>query len=416
MQKKCSSDTNCLMQYSKEIFEQFDKVYIVGYVLRELERNKHSQNEEKKYLSRRACRDIEANRDKVVYFVSENKYDMPECFDKDIVDNRIISNIRELCVKDNEIIALSNDILFKFTCESIGIVCEKFVNQNESDTDKYNGIREVFLTERDYVRVRDSEINQLDCFPNEYIIINNTTKDEQYLYMWNEQYLEEVKVKPITNKYLNTKDAVVHFDIYQKAFIHMLQNENVKIMITDSVYGAGKSYIMLHWALQQLGSNNNGRYNKMYFVKSDSVPEGRKPYPAIPGGILEKSEGILGILCDTTSEDSISEFMNRNSKIEVLPIQFAKSRSLQNSILFITEAQDFTPSEMERLLSRIGDDTVVLLDGSTRQIDNRYCKYRNGLTIASENFKNKSNAAQVNMIVDYRSEISKMVSEMDWHD
>ena len=415
MQKKCSSDTNCLMQYSKEIFEQFDKVYIVGYVLRELERNKHSQNEEKKYLSRRARRDIEANKDKVIYFVSENKYDMPDCFDKDIVDNKIISNIRELCVKDNEIIALSNDILFRFTCESIDIVCEKFGNL-DNNSEKYNGIREVFLTERDYVRVRDSEINQLDCFPNEYIIINNTTKDEQYLYMWNEQYLEEVKVKPITNKYLNTKDAVVHFDIYQKAFIHMLQNENVKIMITDSIYGAGKSYIMLHWALQQLGNNNNGRYNKMYFVKSDSPPDGRKPYPAIPGGILEKSEGILGVLCDTTSEDSISEFMNRNSKIEVLPIQFAKSRSLRNSILFITEAQDFTPSEMERLLSRIGDDTVVLLDGSTRQIDNRNCKYRNGLIVASENFKNKSNAAQVNMIVDYRSDISKMVSEMDWHD
>ena len=416
MQKKCSSDTNCLMQYSKEIFEQFDKIYIVGYVLRELERNKHSQNEEKKYLSRRACRDIEANRDKVVYFVSENKYDMPECFDKDIVDNRIISNMRELCVKDNEIIALSNDILFRFTCESIDIICEKFGNQSEDVSEKYNGIKEVFLTERDYVRVRDSEINQLDCFPNEYVIINNTTKDEQYLYMWNGEYLEEVKVKPITNKYLGTKDAVVHFDLYQKAFIHMLQNENVKIMITDSIYGAGKSYIMLHWALQQLGSNNNGRYSKMYFVKSDSPPDNRKPYPAIPGGILEKSEGILGVLCDTTSEDSISEFMNRNNKIEVLPIQFAKSRSLQNSILFITEAQDFTPSEMERLLSRIGDDTVVLLDGSTRQIDNRYCKYRNGLTIASENFKNKSNAAQVNMIVDYRSDISKMISEMDWHD
>ena len=416
MQKKCSSDTNCLMQYSKELFEQFDKVFIVGYVLRELERNKHSQNEEKKYLSRRACRDIEANRDKVVYFVSENKYDMPECFDKDIVDNRIISNIRELCAKDNEIIALSNDILFRFTCDSIDIPCEKFGSQSEDNSEKYNGIKEVFLTERDYVRVRDSEINQLDCFPNEYVIINNTTKDEQYLYMWNGEYLEEVKVKPITNKYLSTKDAVVPYDLYQKAFIHMLQNENVKIMITDSIYGAGKSYIMLHWALQQLGSNNNGRYNKMYFVKSDSPPDNRKPYPAIPGGILEKSEGILGVLCDTTSEDSISEFMNRNNKIEVLPIQFAKSRSLRNSILFITEAQDFTPSEMERLLSRIGEDTVVLLDGSTRQIDNRYCKHRNGLTVASENFRNKVISAQVNMVEDYRSEISKMVSEMNWHD
>jgi len=310
---------------------------------------------------------------------------------------------------------LTDDFNLYLKAKAVGIPCDLFEFKDNED-EKYNGIREVWLTDRDYINIRDSEINQLQLFPNEYVIINNTTKNEQYLYMWNEQYLEEVKVKPITNKYLNIKDAVVHLDIYQKAFIHMLQNENVRIMITDSIYGAGKTYIMLHWALQQLGSGNNGRYNKMYFVKSDSPPRNRKDYPAIPGGIIEKSEGLLGVLCDTTSEETTSDFMNRNSKIEVLPIQFAKSRSLQNSILFITEAQDFTPSEMERLISRIGEDTVVLIDGSTKQIDNRNCLYRNGLTVASNNFKDKAVAAQVNMQVDYRSEISKMVSSMDWSD
>jgi predicted ribonuclease YlaK len=71
---------------------------------------------------------------------------------------------------------------------------------------------------------------------------------------------------------------------------------------------------------------------------------------------------------------------------------------------------------MERLLSRIGENTVVLLDGSTQQIDNRNCFRRNGLTVASNNFKDKDVAAQVNLITDFRSEISKMVGEMDWTD
>jgi len=331
-------------------------------------------------------------------------------------DNFILGFAYQVWKADNKYIFLTDDFNLYIKAKAFNIPCDLFEFKEEDLFDKYNGIREVWLTDREYINIRDSEINQLDCYPNEYVIINNTTKEEQYLYVWNEQYLEEVKVKPITNKYIGTKDAVVHFDLYQKAFIHMLQNENVRICITDSGYGCGKTHLMLHWALQQLGSNNNGRYSKMYFVKSDSPPRNRKEYPAIPGGILEKSEGLLGVLCDATSEESISEFMNRNNKIEVLPIQFAKSRSLRNSILFVTEAQDFTPSEMERLLSRIGEDTVVLLDGSTRQIDNKYCKHRNGLTVASENFRNKSIAAQVNMIVDYRSEISKMVSEMDWHD
>jgi PhoH-like ATPase len=99
-----------------------------------------------------------------------------------------------------------------------------------------------------------------------------------------------------------------------------------------------------------------------------------------------------------------------------MPIQFAKGRSLNNAILMVNEAQDFTPSEMERLVSRIGENTVVLLDGSTKQIDNRNCFRKNGLTTAINNFKDKEIAAQVNLITDFRSEISRMVGEMDWSD
>jgi len=405
-------DTNVLLNPSFK-YEDYEFVKTSIITVEELDGLKKSL--EIGYKARDATRKLKEAKSKNAKVELYYDFSFENRFLQHKNDNYILGFAYQIWQDDNEFVFLTDDYALYIKAFAVGIPCDLFEFKDD-ESEKYNGIREIWLTDREYINIRDSEINQLDCFPNEYVIINNTTKNEQYLYVWNGEYLEEVKVKPITNKYLTSKDAVVPLDLYQKAFIHMLQNENVKIMITDSIYGAGKSYIMLHWALQQLGSNNNGRYNKMYFVKSDSPPDNRKPYPAIPGGILEKSEGILGVLCDTTSEDSIGEFMNRNNKIEVLPIQFAKSRSLRNSILFITEAQDFTPSEMERLISRIGEDTVVLLDGSTRQIDNKYCKHRNGLTVVSENFKNKSIAAQVNMIVDYRSEISKMVSEMDWHD
>ena len=193
----------------------------------------------------------------------------------------------------------------------------------------------------------------------------------------------------------------------------MLQNDNIKVKITDSRYGVGKSFLMIHWALHMLDKE---KVDKLYFVKSDSPPKNRREFPAIPGGIVEKTSPLLGVLCDATSEDNIMDILLRNNRLEILPIQFAKGRSLRNSILYINEAQDFTPSEMERLLSRISEGTFVLLDGSTSQIDNRYCLNRNGLSVVSNNFKDKYISAQVNMVEDYRSEISKMISDMDWND
>ena len=124
----------------------------------------------------------------------------------------------------------------------------------------------------------------------------------------------------------------------------------------------------------------------------------------------------MGVLCDTTNEDNLIDILLRNNKLKILPIQFVKGRSIKNSIIYINECQDFTPSEMERILSRIGEGSIALLDGSTKQIDNKNCANRNGLTVASNNYKSSKNAAQVNMVNDYRSEISKEVGEMDWFD
>lgn len=426
--QKVFCDTNVLMDYSKEIFDSFDKVQICGYVLQELDKHKNSPDPEKAYKARRAGRDIEKFEDnKVEYVIREGSYSLPLYLSEDIMDNKIISVFKELHINDNSIIALSNDLYFRRTCKLLGILCEKFKLDN-SDIETYTGIRETFVTEQEYDEIlEDCYRNLFNLHPNEYLIIHTTNKDRKYLHMWNGKYLEEVKARSISNSFLKgsskkkdkDKDEsgkILPLDIYQRAFIHMLQNDDVKIKITDSIYGAGKSFLMINWALQMAEKKKH----KIYFIKSDSPPKGRKEFPAIPGGIDEKCDPLLGVINDSvpTSDKSKSvvKQLIDDGKLEIVPIQFAKGRSLKNAIFYINEAQDFTPSEMERILSRLGEGSFALVDGSTQQIDNKFCTYRNGLTITSLNFRDKYNSAQVNMVEDYRSELSKMVSQMDWHD
>lgn len=402
-------DTNCLLNNID--LSNYSKVILPITILEELDSIKHKSEGELNYKARKAIKQIE-EADNIEYKL-DYSYSLPVWLDISVPDNRILGYAKDITTYNSNAILLSGDINVLAKAKALGIPCEKFTRNEEKEL--YTGIRETWITEQEYVDLLEGlDQNPYNLYPNEYLIINNTTSKEQYLFMWNGKSFEEVKSRPITNKYLGAKDKIIPYDVYQKAFIHMLQNDNVKIKITDSKYGVGKSYIMIHWALQMLDFKD--KYNKLYFVKSDSPPKGRKEFPAIPGNVIEKSEPLLGVLCDSTSEDNVTDILIRNNKLEILPIQFAKGRSLRRSILYINECQDFTPSEMERLLSRIGEDTIVLLDGSTQQIDNRYCISRNGLTVVSLNFRDKSVAAQVNMINDYRSEISKLVSEMDWSD
>jgi len=379
-------------------------------VLSELDKHKYSSDSNKQFQARQAHRFIKQyrNTDKIKYCLKNGNFKLPDSFGFESNDNRIISVFGDLYNQDHDLLMLSNDSNVQFKCDCLGLPCQSF-GEDDNDDNVYNGIRELSLTEKENSDLIGNP-SIYNFYPNEYVIINNTTTNDQKLFTWDGRYFEKVKIKPIINKYVN---KIAPLDIYQKAFIHMLQNDDVKIKITDSIWGAGKSFLMIHWALQMLDKE---KYNKLYFIKSDSPPKNRKEFPALPGGIVEKCEPLLGVLCDTTSEDNIADILIRNSKLEILPIQSAKGRSLCKSILYVNECQDFTPSEMQRLLSRIGEDSIVLLDGSTAQIDNRYCLNRNGLTVASNNFKNELIAAQVNMVEDYRSEISKMVGRKNWSD
>jgi PhoH-like ATPase len=405
-----------MSENAEDLFNEYDKVYIHIATLEELDSMNHDYDSaddyrrNKAYKARRAMRLIdEYSQLEIIPY--EPKSPLPQCLIADKRDNRILCTAKDL-YDESKVTFITEDLNLLIKAESIGIKNRFRWKWDSQDKNKevYTGIRETWLSESEYVSLMEGlDGNVYNLYPNEYLILNNTTSNDQYLLMWNGKFFEEVKARPMSNKYLNKINPL---DIHQKAFIHMLQNDRAKVKITDSPYGCGKTFLMLHWALSVLEK----KYNKLYFVKSDSPPKSRKEYPALPGGINEKSEGLMGVLCDITDESNLGNILLRNDKLEIMPIQFAKGRSLNNAILMVNEAQDFTPSEMERLVSRIGENTVVLLDGSTKQIDNRNCFRKNGLTTAINNFKDKEIAAQVNLITDFRSEISRMVGEMDWSD
>ena len=398
-------DTNVLLNEHFDL-TKYEKIYISIVSIEELDGLKSS--ERIGYQARKAIKNIESANN--IEIKMNCGYSGANKFLEHKNDNIILSMAFETYIADNEVLFLSDDYNLIIKARALNLPCQMF-EYDKSEIEIYNGIRKISLTDYEYNNIfLNITDNLYGLYSNEYLIVNDLTTNEEHLLTWNGQYIEEVKIKPISNKYLNKINPL---DIYQKAFIHMLQNENVKIKITDSKYGVGKTFLMIHWALQMIDKD---KYDKLYFVKSDSPPKGRREFPELPGDINEKCEPLMGVLCDTVSENNLTEILLRNNKLEILPIQFCKGRSLKNSILMINECQDFTPSEIEKLVSRAGENTVVLLDGSTCQIDNKNCLHRNGLTVASNNFKNSGISAQVNMINDYRSDISREISKMDWHD
>jgi len=418
----CSSDTNCLMQYSKKLFESNDEVHICGYVIRELEKHKQSNNEEKKFLSRRAVRDIENNKDKVRFFISEGNYGLPSCFDKDIMDNKIISNFKEMYDKNNSMIFYSNDILFRHTCQSLGIPCEKFGDQNENEV--YKGYKEI-SGDTDFVLDLFNDISNGTCeynfLTNEYLILHNTDTNKTSEHRFNGNGFVELK--------LPDSKVIKGLNSLQRCALDLLNNKSIPIKVVAGGFGSGKTILSVKVGLDMVVSKES--YNTLMFIRNPIVADGAdigylkgdksekiadycRPflqYIESPENRFYKSKSKNNKEDDFYSEDTYAEFLIRQDKIKMDVVSFLKGVSIDDSFVIMDEAEDLNTKLIKLVGSRIGEKSCIVFTGDWKQSENKY-KQDNGLLKLIESGKGNPLVGIVVLDEDVRSKASKVFADL----
>ena len=90
-----------------------------------------------------------------------------------------------------------------------------------------------------------------------------------------------------------------------------------------------------------------------------------------------------------------------------------RGRSIPFQFVFIDEVQNLTPHEVKTIVSRAGQGTKVILAGDPYQIDSPYLDFSsNGLTVATEKFKEHSLAGTVFLETSERSPLAKLAAEI----
>lgn len=166
-------------------------------------------------------------------------------------------------------------------------------------------------------------------------------------------------------------------NIEQYCLTELLLDE-IPVVCATGKPGSGKSYIMLNYALTQL---EKGRINKLVFVPANSYVKDSFDIAALPGGLLDKQEHMLGPLIDLVGIERI-RYLVGNDSIEVLPIAVSRGRSFANSILYCSEAQNLSEDHMKLLISRLGDQSRLFVDGDYQgQIDKKVFENKNGIRL-----------------------------------
>lgn len=158
-----------------------------------------------------------------------------------------------------------------------------------------------------------------------------------------------------------------------------------QITICSGRAGSGKTYVT---SAQSVKFLKEGRFKKIILIKS-VVTLKNEEIGYLKGSLEEKLNPFIGSFIDNfdklIGKHSFDQ-MRIDGTIEVVPIAFARGRTLDNSFIIIDEAQNIDIDNMKSLMTRIGENSKMIILGDVKQKDIKN-KKSSSLEIIIEKFK-----------------------------
>jgi len=201
--------------------------------------------------------------------------------------------------------------------------------------------------------------------------------------------------------------------------LDLLLQDDVKLVTLVGKAGTGKTLLAIAAGLQKVVEER--RYQKM-LVSRPIFPLGRD-VGFLPGDIEQKLnpwmqpiydnlEFLMGVTKSDGKERGYREFLEMGS-VEVEPLTYIRGRSIPNQFMIVDEAQNLTPHEVKTIITRVGDNTKIILTGDPYQIDNPYVdSSNNGLTTVVQRFRENHLSGHITLLKGERSELAEVAANL----
>ena len=151
----------------------------------------------------------------------------------------------------------------------------------------------------------------------------------------------------------------------QKDYFHTLINHEVVFGLGPA--GTGKTYMAVAMAVDALKKRSVER-----LILSRPAVEAGERLGFLPGDMKEKVDPYLrplyDALYDMMPSDKVDKMM-ASGEIEIAPLAFMRGRTLTNAFVIIDEAQNTTAVQMKMVLTRLGQDSRMVITGDMSQVD-----------------------------------------------
>jgi len=151
----------------------------------------------------------------------------------------------------------------------------------------------------------------------------------------------------------------------QAAYITEMMNNELVFGLGPA--GTGKTYLAVALAVSMM---LEGAVDKI--ILSRPAVEAGENLGFLPGDLKEKVDPYLRPLYDALYEMLPAEQVDKKlalGEIEIAPLAFMRGRTLSNAFVILDEAQNTTPMQMKMFLTRLGENSRMVVNGDLSQVD-----------------------------------------------
>ena len=327
---------------------------------------------------------------------------------------------------DSKVVLVSRDINMRVIADSLGLISEDYVENQiiEVRSDLYTGYESIMVSDWEIDDLYNKGLISLESLDLGYSLEENASvmlysdQNEKKTVLCRHKRGHLAKVIDVNKKGVwgvkpRNKEQVFAFDL--------LMDPNISLVSLVGRAGSGKTLMAIAAGISQTIQDpfkvgEEPIYNRL--VISRPIQPMGKDIGYLPGTMEEKMHPWLKPIQDNlqyilgNDKATLEEYMDKGI-IEVEALTYIRGRSIANAYIIIDEAQNLTVHEIKTILTRVGDNTKIILTGDVEQIDNIYVdETSNGLVHTVEKFKEHDVAGHITLLKGERSRLATLASDI----
>ncbi len=322
-------------------------------------------------------------------------------------DSRILAVAKNLADEGRNVTVVSKDLPMRVKASAMGLQADEYRNELVKDSG-WTGV-----TELDVV---DDDVNTLYTHEPVFIPAAAELPTNTGVVMLSSRGSALGRVGADKQVRLVKGDRDV-FGLHgrsaeQRLAIDLLMDPEVGIVSLGGRAGTGKSALALCAGLEAVLERQEHRkvvvFRPLYAV-------GGQELGYLPGSESEKmnpwAQAVFDTLGALVSQEVVEEVMDRGM-LEVLPLTHIRGRSLHDSFVIVDEAQSLEKNVLLTVLSRIGQNSKVVLTHDVAQRDNLRVGRHDGVAAVVETLKGHPLFGHITLTRSERSPIAALVTEL----